>query len=325
MYIDLHWANLNSEVVKLEIFRGDAPLDRQNLPDTPIATLTQGETQYRDADTELVAGKTYYYVFVVSNDYDRDVSQNFTVTALSRRGPGPQALLQGDNGLGYFGSLTSGEFISGSELLSRTAFSANLLSPYPTWHKYVRNNKVLYVPDGPIGYNVTWTDLYNAGLVYGRDDKGGNSLISLNVNQGKKVTIGLDTFRVRLLKGTIEEENYTTFPPVANHPFAAEYDDLVFPLVHPVPDNQRLDNVALNGKKAYVDFMKSTSLAVTILCQELMTSVNCVARGSGSAVASNIDDTTSDTSGIYSPKFSSGYTRTGAGLWYPVLELMETN
>jgi hypothetical protein len=43
MFIDLSWTDLNSVATKLEIYRGDTPLDRANLPATPIVTLTAGD------------------------------------------------------------------------------------------------------------------------------------------------------------------------------------------------------------------------------------------------------------------------------------------
>ena len=54
----LKWKNRNTLPFTINIYRGAAPLDRNNLTN-PIATLTNGETQYED---EVVRGSTNYYV-----------------------------------------------------------------------------------------------------------------------------------------------------------------------------------------------------------------------------------------------------------------------
>jgi hypothetical protein len=323
MYIDLQWANLNSGDVKLEIFRGDAPLDRAALAN-PIATLTAGETSYRDSDN-IVLGKDYFYVFVTSNASDRVVSLNYRVQAVGRRGPGEQTLLQGNNELGYFGALSSADFINVNELVTRTnlrtqATSIVVAQPNPMWHKFVRKGKVLFIPERPVAYNVSWQHLYTLGMVYGRDDTGSNPLMATKVKQDAKVTIGADTYRVRLLKGSTDQD-YEVWAAslIETYP---EFDDLVYPLLHTVPDNQRLDNLTANGKYTGIDFMQSWSSMCCIPCQELTGSSTGQYRMT--AVTAGQYDYANDLTTVLQYRAQVAITTVSSTYaWLPVLELIE--
>ena len=323
MFIDLSWTDLNSVATKLEIYRGDAPLDRANLPATPIVTLNSGETSYRD-ESNIVLGKTYYYVFVSSTATDRVVSQNYTVRAVTRRGPGPQTLVQGDNALGYFGSLQSGEFINGSDFVDLSgiksfASAIAVVNPFPLWHKYVRNNKILIVPEGPIANSVSWQQLYSAGMVFGTEDNGvlpaGNT-VSTPTKQNATITLGKDKFRIRLMRG-MGDAPWTDFLGTLSSP--TEWSDLVFPMVHPVPVDQRLENLYINGRPTY-DICGARANAGYNLVQEMAAggTVNC--RGQSASV----DDTSSDTSAYVANRNTTALTSVGTGFfWFPVLELIE--
>lgn len=323
MFIDLSWTDLNSVATTLKIYRGDAPLDRANLPASPIATLTNGETSYRD-ESNIVLGKTYYYVFVTSTANDTVVSDNYTITAVTRRGPGPQNLLQGDNNLGYFGSMQSGEFINANDLVAKTtlttfATTMGIINPFPLWHKFVRNNKVIIVPEGPIGNSLSWNQLYAAGMVFGTDDTGptaGTITGNTPTKQDTKVTIGSDTFRIRLMRGMSEGPitQYETVFLSVN-----EFNDLVYPMAHPVPPDQRLNNIYLNGQKLY-QLLGVGGATVYTLVQEAGSATAVNLRGQ----ATSSDDFTTDTTSSLAyrntataPAVSNNYA------WFPVLELIE--
>lgn len=332
MQIYLNWENLNSSSVKLEIFRGDTPLDRDNLPDTPIATLTDGETNYTDTK-DVLLGKTYYYVFVTSNATDRIVSQNYEVTAISRRGYGPQKLIQGDNTIGYFGSIPSGEFIYPAALaaavgVNTTAFSSvSFPRTAPLWYKYVRNNKILIIPEGPIALNVSWRGLYDLGLVFGQDGDGTNAFPNANFtgpykSQNGKVKIGADWYRVRLMKMWFDipttdvatAQNKVTYP---------EFDDLTGPIYHQVIPGQRLNNHYLNGRYYWADLTLNGTMNVYTLGQEIRGANYCSARGPINLTSSDLE---------YGAKMASSKTlaydnplaiTTQGYEWWPVLELIE--
>lgn len=319
MFIDLSWTNLNSIATVLKIYRGDTPLDRNNLPANPIVTLSNGETSYRD-ESDIVLGKSYNYVFVTGSGSDSVVSQNYLVTAVTRRGPGPQNLQQGNNTLGYFGTIQSGEFISGSDLVTRLNMSSvaaamQVGQSAPLWHKFVRNNKILIIPEGPIAYNIAWQHLYTLGMVYGTDDKGPGIPPVPNVNQSTKIKVGPDTFRVRLMKG-MTDAPYTDYATAVVSP--NEYSDILMPLAHPVLPEQRLENIYLNGRRLYTLIGLNGALNY-LHVQELNRSGVSNLRGQSNVAQDDSADTSSSLAYV-----STTAVGTIASLgWLPVLELIE--
>lgn len=330
MQIYLSWENLNSAAVTLEIYRGDEPLDRANLPAEPIATLTNGETNYTDG-VNVGLGKTYYYVFVTSNSGDRTVSQNYQVTAVSRRGAGPQTLLQGDSTIGYFGTITCGEFIYPSALaatvnVTTTTFPQLTMSrPNPLWYKYVRNNKILFIPEGPIAGGVSWNLLYQNGLVYGMDNGGETATAfpqTTLVPQNAKVKIGSDWYRVRLMKTWFDDD--TTTPPVVGNKVAfPEFDDLVAPIYHQVIPTQRLRNIYVNGRYYYADMSLNGVMTSQKLTQELTTATTVAYRGPTNFSSSALEYNTKLVGSQSMSTQSTTAVTSAGGEWWPVLELIE--
>lgn len=321
MFVDLSWANLNAVGTTLNLYRGDKPLDRAALPATPLVSLTNGETSYRDTKDVLV-GKTYYYIFETITPTDRIVSKNYEATAISRRGPGTQVLKQGNNTLGYFGTLQSGEFITGADLFNKTGVqgqaSSVLLQSSPLWHKFVRNNKILLLPEGPIANAVTWLQLYNLGLVYGVDKAAPDGAAAPGtIPQSFKIKIGPDTFRVRLMKG-LTDKPYTGYFNGAVDSIN-EWGDLVAPMIHTVIPEQRLDNLNVNGQMLYKVIGLNGATTYTMV-QELYQSGYMNTRGQS---VSTRDDTSDLTT--YLANRSNGQTTSAAVgfAWWPVLELVE--
>ena len=310
MYIDLNWVNLNNVNVTLEIYRGDNPLDRDNLPVSPVATIADGATTWRDTDVEL--GKTYYYVFKTISDTDEHISVNYPIRAINRRGVGSQDIRDGDANLGYFGTVSSGQFITANELKEKIDLTAGAVyNPFPIWHKFIRNNKILFIPQTPIVENISWNALWNADVVYGKEDSG-NPFIE----GGKKVvTIGADQYIVRLMTGFRDDE-YETWDN--NIDASNEFDDLVYPLAHSVMTKQKLNNITTNGVKWTEFFPNGNGYVLT---QEAVSETLVTGRG-GSKTSAN-DDATTDMRTYYEAK-QTNYGRTASSYrWWPVLELIE--
>lgn len=309
MYNKLTWTNPNgATAITVNIYRGTSPLDRSNLSG-PLVSLTSGETTY--TDTTVLRGTTYYYVFETISATDRTVSQNFQIVTVPRRGAGPNTLLAGDYNYGYFGSIASASFINANALKAAVGFPAPVITAVsPKWHKYARNGKVLFVPETALTANtVTWQQLYTAGLVFGSGDNGPYNGGS-NVLQNAQVTIGADTYRVRIMRGY--NDDYNTYPPatLVSEPvetFTCEWDDLIYPLSFYVPAVQRMAN------RANLTLAQMGLSSVSVLVQEKTVSgasTNILYRGSGAAARTGITQRGQST---YST----------AGVWWPVLELIE--
>lgn len=306
----LSWTNLNAPgTFTTKIYRGTAPLDRSNLAN-PIATLTNNENTY--TDTTTVRGTVYYYVCETTVGNDKQSTPNVTVVAVPRKGPGPSILAIGDYSYGYFGTLNSGDLINTNDLRNAIGLTVGTVNQQgPLWHKWIRNGKVLYVPNGPICNGLSWKTLYDLGAVFGVDAPGPYNG-GANVNQSAQVTIGPDKFRVRLLTGF--SDNYTQFPVTvaATEPtetFPNEWMDVIYPLSMWTPDQQRMANV------------------------QQATSADLVLIAGGNLVQERISATASSNSIC---RGNSANTRQGvaqrnaatfAGMsygWWPVLELMDS-
>jgi hypothetical protein len=311
MYTQLNWENPNVVAVTVKIYRGDAPLDRANLAN-PIATLSNGETTYKD--TTVVRGQLYYYVFETTSPTDRVVSPNYPIRAVPRRGPGSNVLVQGDYNYGYFGSMASSQFTNANELRAKVGLTLGTsINVTPKWHKFARNGKILIIPEGVISTTVSWKQLYDLGLVFGVDGPGPYNA-GAPVGQGVTVKIGPDTFRVRLMRG-YSDDDYTAFAANTSVPepiesFLCEWDDLVYPLVTYVPTVQRMANVAAVGPNQLS--LPSSGAHVQEKGISAGSQVNVV-RGSGAASRAGVATRNGFT-----------YTNTANVGWWPVLELIET-
>lgn len=309
MNLKLQWKNLNSVDVTTEIYRGTAPLDRANLG-TPIVTLTNQETSY--IDPNAVRGTLYYYVFVTLTANDRNVSQNVAIRAESRRGPGPNALQTGDYAIGYFGTVPSAEFINTADLMK--AVNLTGVTPFtyaPIWLKYVRNNKICFVPNqGLVATNVSYKMLYDLGLVFGTDDAGYfKPSGSADVNQRKVISIGADQYIVRLMKGFGEDPTVLVDGGIdALYEGVCEWTDFISPMYKPTGATQRLINCYPDNGVG----MGSTTTG-GFWTQE------CVTAGSGYIARSSTYLATNKQHFLYKGSAAPSVARG----WYPVLELVE--
>jgi hypothetical protein len=311
MYNKLSWTNPNGATpITVNIYRGTSPLDRSNLSG-PLVSLTAGETTW--TDNTALRGTTYYYVFETISATDRVVSQNYQIVTVPRRGAGPNTLQVGDYNYGYFGSIASASFINGTALKTAVGLSAvTIINVTPKWHKFARNGKVIFVPENPLtGGSVSWQQLYNAGVVFGSNDNGPYNA-GANVNQNAQVTIGADTYRVRLMRGY--NDDYNVFPPASTvaepvETFTCEWDDFVYPLSLFVPAVQRMSNranlanAALYGAGNYLVAVQEKTVSGA--------SANCLVRGNAVATRNGITQ-----------RNYIGYT-SATVTWWPVLELIE--
>lgn len=120
-------------------------------------------------------------------------------------GPGPQNLLAGDYTDGYFGSLSSNDFVKGSELSSMVNFvEGSLTNDILTWLKFSLDGKILFVPKNNIRKSISWEMVYKAGCVYGTNDYGITPL-STPVNQLRIVNVKGSLFKVRLFKTALTD------------------------------------------------------------------------------------------------------------------------
>lgn len=309
MNLKLIWTDLNTVAVTLKIYRSDTQIDTANLP-TPIATITDGSTNW--IDTTAVRGRYYYYVFETTSANDRAVSTNYRIQAVPRFGPGPSELKYGDYNYGYFGTVTSSDFINTANLRAAVGFTAGTVTTVaPIWHKYVRNGIIYFVPHTCLAHSVQWTQIYSAGIMFGINGNGPHQNGAAGVNQRKTVQIGSDTYIVRCMKGYSDDA--TRIVPVAtvNEPieYANEWTDFILPLCKFVPNGQRLVNVGSQGVQETLPGPWNGFTGAAIQEQSDGPSARVVRRGGAFETRVGISQRTCNLDTYLSS-------------WYPILELV---
>lgn len=316
MKLTLSWKSNNPPGVKISIYRGDVPLISTALPE-PLVTLNNGETTW--VDPSVVYGQLYYYMFVTTNTNDKVASRNYPIKAFPRRGHGPVELIYGDNDLGYFGSIDALDFLTSFELLKSLDFSSSTaqgrIKPgreFPVWHKFVRQGKILLIPDGAISVNSSSREIILKGAWFGVDDAGPQYITPNTVPQNAKIKIGPDTYRVRMPRGDVNDIN----TPVANElktiglgdPQAkSEFDECIATIIQYISPTQRLPNVG----KITPSLFGMTGATNGITCME---------GGAGKILTRGGSGTNATSISYYQSNFTSVET---ACYWVPILELIE--
>ncbi|QXO09594.1 hypothetical protein pEaSNUABM11_00170 [Erwinia phage pEa_SNUABM_11] len=256
MSFTLRWNNPNTIATVVNIYRDTKDISPSALP-APLATLSNGETEYRD--TTAVSGQTYYYLTTVTANGKivATASQKYTVAV--RRGIGPNTLISGDDRLGFYGAVATEDQWYGSQL------PAGFLAMFPTafattdrvpLNKFTRGGKIFYMLTSISPGWATWADLYRNGLVYGTGDfgpTGGHGTLT-DTLQDAKIISQNETYRMRLVRGLSSASASPAF--AFNEAYNAkthdetdltafnEYNDLFYPIVVDVPNKQRVPNVS---------------------------------------------------------------------------------
>lgn len=117
-------------------------------------------------------------------------------------GPGPGELLAGDYDLGFYGEVSSGDFITFSDLTSEVGVTEGESLPQSElWLKFAYQGKTLFQPYRTIRGSISWEALYQSGLVYGVDGVGRDPLPNNEpVNQYTTISVQGRVFIVRCMR-----------------------------------------------------------------------------------------------------------------------------
>ena len=316
MALKLKWKNPNKGETTIDIYRGDT--STVDLT-TPMVSLSDGETEW--VDSTALFGKTYYYVWAVNGAGDRGVSRPQRIEVNDRKGPGTNLLTHGNEDYGFFGTVPAADFINSSTLLA-VAKAAGLPTNivYPTWYKYSRRGKVLFVPNQSLG-DTNWQTVYNAGFVYGTNDTGPNR--AGEVNQLTTFELNGDLFLVRsptafpdnlTFNGLSASYDFDTMPEAKDT--YAEYEDLLFPMIYNCPLRQRLVTVGNENSNGLLPplYDSSSRNSVGIICKENNSANAYVAQRGGGY---------NSYSGVHTRatlRQCNRRNKTDTGVWWPVVE-----
>jgi hypothetical protein len=235
----LNWVNRNTDEDGTNVYRSDAPITSVEGM-TPVAVLPKGASSWED--TDVVQGQYYHYCLEIFKGEQKFLGINTPVLTQVSTGPGPQTILRGDWERGFFGEVTPDEFVDHSEivLLSGLSTIGATVSGSISWIKCARKGKVLMYPKTPIRVTVSWQQLYDKGLVFGRDD-GGPTVGALgSVNQNTIIEVKGFRYRVRLMKALsdgVDQANTGTGTD-------SEWHDIVLSLLTTIPAEQTWGNLA---------------------------------------------------------------------------------
>jgi len=82
-------------------------------------------------------------------------------------GPGPQELIAGTLTYGYFGTLPESELFSAVGLATALGITPGTpVAGAVTWHKFVHESKIKYIPQTQLRHSCSWQAVYNAGCAY---------------------------------------------------------------------------------------------------------------------------------------------------------------
>lgn len=170
MQLKLKWRNPNTIPVSVSIYRNNTAVSIAELGE-PLVTLPGSTVEW--IDKTVLMGKDYFYRWKVTGDTETVYSQPYQANTAPYTGPGPAVLQFGSNALGYFGTVGWDALFSTDELKVVTGLSINSSSiVQPNWHKWIRNGKILFVPDRQLGNVGSVSLVYNKGLMFGTDDNG---------------------------------------------------------------------------------------------------------------------------------------------------------
>lgn len=214
MSIKIDWPAMT--VDSLTLYWSNAPFTLATLPGTSVV-LSPTDTTYTDT-TVPDQSVRYYMLEAVKAGAVTQYSQCMLHGNFSKTGPGGNTVLRGDWNAGYMGFVPVAQLFTISQL--RAAVSANGLGGAPAdgtmtgWYKFVFKGKILFMPNNICCTQgtCTWSQIYNLGLAYGVDGPGAapfnlttvaaQPAIPVTVNQKKVVTVGSDSFLVRLPKNS---------------------------------------------------------------------------------------------------------------------------
>lgn len=338
MALKLSWANPNKAATAIRIYRKDTDFDSSTLP-APLASIGPTETAY--IDTTAVEGKTYYYIVGTVSAVDEVFTASQKITVTDNRGVGPGILVGGDNLLGYFGQIPTEDFVNSSVLLAAAASVTGIPNALqtPAWHKFIRNGKILYLPDQIMG-STDWRYLYQAGFVFGVDANGPPGAVLTGVtatNQLRTFVFKGKTYKIRLLRGWSDgpETDITAYNgAAANHDNIAntkdnEFNDLVYALNMYTPNKQRTPNFFNLAWEKWVgqpttnwsdtSALNALIAAYRITCQERWPNGNVLSRGQREVTWG--PNASPHTRAHVSNAAAAAYTQ--SMYWLPVLELVD--
>lgn len=237
---------------KVVIYRDTKRISTAALP-APLVELAADAVAHEDST--VVSGNIYFYLIALVKGAQISFSSNYETGYFSTTGPGPQTLMRGTWECGLFGYLTDAEFFSYLDMKEQLGSPWAPSNLSGGWYKLIYKGKIIYYPVAAYA-NVSWNQLYSAGLVYG-DDTTGEFLTGMPApnplrKQDARVTRDGFEFRVRIPKVNDHKKAYQNYASYAGTEIADLFDLLYCELGQEFPlGKERLHYEAL-GKMLFM-------------------------------------------------------------------------
>lgn len=298
MSVALTWSSVNSALAtSINIYRSTAPIDVNNLP-TPLANIAGTSTTY--TDTTAALNTVYYYVVGMVRLGQELLSPMIIMGHYHDTGPGPQTLLRGTWLLGYFGLVPVASMLTPTQLNAQIPIPGTRTADVTVtgYHKFIRNGKILFIPNYYFTTSVQPYQLYNAGLLMGTNDNGQFPFVlssgSMNnytapANQYKVATVGVYQFIVRSPK--VSDKPTTSYVVLPADTYPSEWTDLICRMgqtsLAASPQDKWLDLTAVGGWYTWTQQWTTSSQMCNTVTSPNLDNVTSLPVGSGFAQIGN--------------------------------------
>lgn len=251
----------------------------------------------------MLIDKNTKRVMLENVEIKRIMSEGGVLWEKKSLGPGPTKLIGGNEEAGFYGEVTSKEFITGDELARRIGLTAGVSqNSNGGWLKFSYMGKVEFVAKKTFRHSATWDSINTVNAVFGN----------------RTIDIGGKTYKIRLMKGKTEGKQNDTSSYEGDICKNSEWNKLMLPIHQKAPSNwefkSNVNSPTENWNVGYADTDLFThynaGMGTYSWCQEYggNTSDRMLRGGSDVSFA------------IYCSSRMNGFNYTG---WRPVLELVD--
>lgn len=217
-------------------------------------------------------------------------------------GPGPSKLIGGNLQAGFYGEVSTSDFITGDELAGMIGLTAGTSqNSNEPWLKFSYLGKIEFIAKKTFRYSISWDSINAVNAVFGN----------------RIIKIGDNPYKIRLMKGKIEGKQNDSNSGGGDINKGSEWNKLMLPIHHKAPSNwANKDNVnspTENWNVGYTDAdlftYPSAGVGTYSWCQEY-----------GSNISYRLFRGVADVSSSGNSYPSRDYSYFG---WRPVLELVD--
>lgn len=288
MSITLSLANIDPRATVVNIHRSvNSPVPTTDLG-APYATTAPSATSWTDDNVENY--NVYHYRIECSDGAYTSLSENQMVGYYPDTGPGANIVRRGDWTSGWLDELPVDQFITSADFnawltsigLTGMTFNSTVIA---NWQKMVFNGKILMMPNVVVG-QISWLNLYHAGLVYGTNDNGAHPAVNslVETNQRRLITIKGYTYIVRTIR--MVEGPYPNYlgVPAAQNDMTSENNNTRVRLCGDVANptgKTRFSDLPQTGLSTLTAQVYSTTAAMTAGANAVAGSVGTTSAGWG--------------------------------------------